>query len=210
MQGVENHAEQLYLLEEMQDDALKVRLRDAEQPLLFSEQQKGAIDMNNLKAAVDKVAKAGRAPKTRQAWAHDWGQFSEWCQQAKLEALPASTETVRLYIVSLDGRGISPATMRRQMSTITQYHKAAGLPTPIGPGTAELIRNVPRSRKIVSHAKTAISTDDLRAISRKLASNPIPMNIRDRAIMVFGLASAMRGPSCALSTWPTCDSARTA
>jgi integrase len=60
-----------------------------------------------------------------------------------------------------------------------------------------LISNVARLRAlqgnpVQSHAKEALSVDDLRAISRKLAASKSLIAVRDRALMVFGLASAMR------------------
>jgi hypothetical protein len=55
-------------------------------------------------------AEAARAPATLRAYAADWRAFSAWCTAHRVDALPASPQTVALFLADLPGR---PATLRR-------------------------------------------------------------------------------------------------
>ncbi len=175
MRQVENEAEQLYF------------------------EGMGGIDMNALKQARDALAAAGKAPLTHKALDHDWKLFTRYCGDIGRDALPATAETVELYVSAMNTAGLAPATMTRRVCSISKFHKMAGLPTPVvrGGSVWALITNVPYQRArdgkpVESKRKNALSTDELRQISRILAADKSQMAIRDRAIIVFGLASAMR------------------
>jgi integrase len=173
------------------------RLEDEPEQLYFDGM--GGVDMQALKAARDELASVEKAPLTRKALEHDWKLFSRWCGDVGRDALPATEDTVGVYVSVMEKAGLAQATMYRRVCSISSWHKAAGLATPVirGGQVWKLIGNVPRlraeqGRQNESRAKQALSTDELRAISRKLASEKSRMSARDRALMVFGLASAMR------------------
>ncbi len=152
--------------------------------------------MKNIRLARDELAKMNRAPGTLAAWESDWKLFSDWCQQAGLDSLPASVDTLTCYITEMEKLGLAPNTMTRRVprSPLT-YHQKANLPTPVGPVVWELLANVrhkPQRAGNRSRAKRTISGEELRKISRELEAQGTNLGIRDRALIVFGFNSAMR------------------
>ena len=87
-----------------------------------------------------RFAQAARSDATLRAYRSDWADFAAWCADRQLPAMPASPETVALYIASRaeagpddDGRPTAPlkvATLERRMAAISQAHKLAGVESP--------------------------------------------------------------------------------
>src|SRR5262249_6244245 len=69
--------------------------------------------------------RASRAENTRRAYAADWRNFTTWSSSAGLEALPATPETVGLYLAAEASR-LRPGTLARHLVAITAAHRAAG------------------------------------------------------------------------------------
>lgn len=131
-----------------------------------------------------------KAPATLKAYRSDWANFSLWCRSRDLEVLPASPNTVVLYLTDLASVA-KAATIRRRLSSISQAHQAAGLPSP----TKEaLVRacwaGIRRSIGVASEAKTPAVTADVRAMVGVLQETPI--GTRDRALLLLGFAGAFR------------------
>lgn len=64
------------------------------------------------------------------AYARDVRAFVSWCTARALPSLPASTETLTLYLTGLLARGRKISTIRRARIAIGLGHAAAGLPRP--------------------------------------------------------------------------------
>ena len=88
-----------------------------------------------------RFAQAARSDATLRAYRSDWADFSAWCDERGLAPMPATPETVSLYIASRaqagpagpDGRPGPPlkvATLSRRLAAISQAHKLAGLESP--------------------------------------------------------------------------------
>ncbi len=61
----------------------------------------------HLEQLADQVATfigAAKAGNTLRAYAADWRDFTAWCSDHRRPSLPASPETVALYIADLAGR----------------------------------------------------------------------------------------------------------
>ena len=91
--------------------------------------------------AARRFAGAARSDATLRAYRSDWADFSSWCDERGLRAMPASPETVSLYIASraeagpTDERGrptapLKVATLSRRLAAISQAHKLAGVESP--------------------------------------------------------------------------------
>lgn len=129
------------------------------------------------------------APRTRKAYAHDWLQFCRWCDAVGRCPMPASTETVLLYLTNLLGaRKIS--TGFRHTSSITHAHKAAGLASPCTALVWRLLDGAQRVRLEQPVQKAPVTLEHLRAICQQPAAGAVA--VRDRAIILFGFASALR------------------
>ena len=91
--------------------------------------------------AARRFAEAARSDATLRAYRSDWADFAAWCDDRGQVAMPATPETVSLYIASRAeagpdaerGRPTAPlkvATLRRRLAAISQAHKLAGVESP--------------------------------------------------------------------------------
>ncbi len=130
---------------------------------------------------------AAQAPATRRAYAADWRDFLDYCAKAKASALPASPQTVALYVTQL-AKTSRIATIRRRLVAIAQLHKERGLESP---ASHEMVRRVVRgiSNTIGSSQtkKSALTVDGLRALLLEVRREDL-MSKRDRAIVLLGFA----------------------
>src|SRR5579859_5279602 len=74
----------------------------------------------------DRYAHAAKADNTRLAYARDWRHFEAWALEHQVECLPATPETVSLYLADLADRGYKSATIGRRIASISVAHDAAG------------------------------------------------------------------------------------
>lgn len=135
-------------------------------------------------------ARASKAPATLRAYRSDWAHFEAWCAARGLVALPASPETVAMYLADL-ARWAKAATIARRVSSLSQAHQAAGHESPT---RARLVRvthaGIRRCLGTASTAKTPVRVADLRAMVDGLPEDL--GGVRDRALLLMGFAGAFR------------------
>lgn len=148
------------------------------------------VDMAALRVPRAKLSVQARAANTRRALESDWRHFSNWCARAGRRSLPASAETVELYLTDL-GSEHKVSTMQRRAWAISQQHKAAGVATPVAAGAREVIAATARSRGVQRTEKAALTPADLREIVSRLDVTTAK-GARDRAILVLGFATGLR------------------
>lgn len=74
-------------------------------------------------------AAKSKAKNTQRAYWSDWTHFTSWCMQHQFVSLPATPETIVLYICDLaETRKV--ATIERRLASISQAHKFARLSSP--------------------------------------------------------------------------------
>lgn len=141
-----------------------------------------------------KLASAVKAENTRKAYEWSWGKFVEWCRARNVSALPASEETVQLYVTWLFTEKQARAeSVRRYVSSIASAHTGMRLPNPITAAVRALIRGAKRALRDHSIGKKALTRDDVMAACQVLArQRKDNLAIRSRAILLFGFAGAMR------------------
>jgi integrase len=67
---------------------------------------------------------------TLKAWRCDWAVYRGFCEPRQLVPLPATPETVAGFVLYCKEAGKKPATVRRYLSTIARFHRAAQLFNP--------------------------------------------------------------------------------
>jgi site-specific recombinase XerD len=157
-----------------------------------------ALEIARSDAALDAAAsqvraylRNTRAPNTYKAYAADWKQFETWCAAHRLPALPASAQTVMLYLGELGGAGKKVSTIARRLAALAQVHRFAGHESPSeARPVRELLAGMRRTHGIAAHSKEALLSDDLRAIVRQLGNSL--RDTRDRALLLVGFAGAFR------------------
>jgi site-specific recombinase XerD len=134
--------------------------------------------------------RASKAQNTRRAYAADWRDFTSWCSLANRMALPASTETLCLYLADLAGR-LRLSTIVRRMSAISQAHQMAGALSPTQDiAVRTVLAGIRRVKGSAQTGKQPILTEDLRRMIAKLPDSVA--GERDRALLLVGFAGAFR------------------
>ncbi|MBT0768357.1 tyrosine-type recombinase/integrase [Kineosporia sp. J2-2] len=164
-------------------------------------------------AAIDaQAAEDSLAPSTREAYRRAWEAFEGWAGENSLMALPATAATVRAFVAHLRSRP-APAslpTINQHLSAIWAHHAEAGLPSARQDGqlrlrlqgyarqdqerlvrqmSALMVRDVQRILAVMEEELLVARRDltDERALRKaELVCR------RDRAVILVGLATAMR------------------
>ena len=133
-----------------------------------------------------------KAANTRRAYRSDWDHFAAWCAEHAFQSLPATPETVTLYLAALGGTH-RPSTLQRKLTSISKAHELAGYESPAslrhGP-VSETIKGIRRRHGTAQHGKTPLLTSD---ILRILAAAPETLaGKRDRALVLMGFIGGFR------------------
>jgi site-specific recombinase XerD len=132
-----------------------------------------------------------KAANTWRGYRADWADFTRWCTAQGLAPLPASPETVALYLTTLADAGRKASTLQRRLSSISQFHQAAGQESPTRSLTVLTVwAGIRRVHGTASHGKAPAVTADLKAMVATLPDTLI--GVRDRALLLLGFAGAFR------------------
>jgi integrase len=151
--------------------------------------------------------RASKAKNTLRAYKSDWCDFQCWCAGYGLSALPASPETVALYVTALaDGRWVTRlvkgrkvskfekckvSTISRRIVSIGQAHAIAGHPSPTGAAEVRhVMAGIRKTKGTARAAKKATLVDDIRRMMNALPSGTL--GVRDRALLLVCFAGAFR------------------
>ncbi len=153
-----------------------------------------AQQATQLAAMLDQAqdyARLSRATNTQRAYRADWADFSAWCAGHGQPALPATPQTVLLYLTDAAQR-CKVSTLQRRLTTISQAHKAERHPSPTGdPAVRAVWAGIKRTLGTAQHGKTAAVTEDLRRMVRALPQTST-IGKRNRALLLLGFAGAFR------------------
>jgi integrase len=146
-------------------------------------------------------AREARADNTRKAYRSDWRHFQAWCAERDLDPLPASPQTVVLYIAGCADL-YKVTTLERRLASISQAHKTAGLDSPalvsrepLHSVWSGIVRSKSRHKDKVAPALTEDIVLMVDCMPRDLEDPNKPFtlrSIRDRALLLVGFAGALR------------------
>jgi site-specific recombinase XerD len=131
------------------------------------------------------------ARNTIRGYRSSFQQFEHWCGAANLPSLPASGETIALYLAA-QAEHLKVATLVHHLAAIKKAHQAAGMEF-VGMDNllvTETLKGIKRTHGTAVNQKAALLTDDLRLILRTLPANLA--GTRDRALLLIGFAGAFR------------------
>lgn len=160
-----------------------------------------ASRLEELLGEASRLARHARAEATLRGYRSDWTDFSGWCFQMSLDALPASTQTVAAYLAFLARSDAAVGTMARRLSSIGHYHRAAGQVDPtVDPAVryvmAGIRRELGRSPDRATPLMPPLLFDVLDACPTVYdgVEGPEPhlRGLRDRAIVLVGFVGALR------------------
>lgn len=131
-----------------------------------------------------------KSSNTLRAYRADWADFSRWCAAHNREPLPASTETVILYLTGLSNTA-KVTTLARRLSAIGRAHQIADCDSPTRTAVVrDVLAGIRRTRGSETAAKKALLVEDLKRIVAQLPDSMI--GLRDRALLLLGFTGAFR------------------
>jgi site-specific recombinase XerD len=151
----------------------------------------GGIDLSALRQRRDALLAYGRARQTTEAYGCDWRQFVRWCQDTGKQALPATADTLQLYVTSMFEKGRKVTTAERHVSAIAHFHREARFDPPLDANLRKVIRATRCQRQEKPVGKTALDKLDLVRIAGQCDVGTA-LGARDRALLVLGFATSFR------------------
>ena len=150
-----------------------------------------ADDLDALRAEAAEAFSGARSKNTQIAYEKAWSAFASWCDANQLASFPASPETVVLYLTAL-ARRCKLATLRLHLTAINVRHRDAGHAQPgdfppmraFMRGLAKRLGSAPAPKRALTPEQIAGMIDTLDLRTR--------IGLRDRAILLLGLAMAAR------------------
>ena len=159
-----------------------------------------AMDAVRAEAATAQgFMEASRSEATRRAYASDWRIFTAWAAERGLPALPASPETVCLFLASQAEAGARASTIGRKMAAIRLAHTSAGHEPPT---SSESVKTTLRGiRREIGTARVQKAPATCERIVEMASHCPDTLRgRRDRAILLLGFAGAFRRSELAALT----------
>jgi site-specific recombinase XerD len=141
--------------------------------------------------AAHSFAAAEKSEATRRAYRSDFLIFSAWCTARGVESLPATPDTVKVFLASQAIGGTKASTLNRRVAAIRYAHKLAGLEPPTNSETVKIeLRGIRRTIGAAPERKDAATAD---RVSDMVAMIPDTLaGLRDRALLLLGFAGAFR------------------
>jgi site-specific recombinase XerD len=153
------------------------------------------VTLQELEEKAEAYFRSARAPNTIKAYRHDLADFATWCKvdAGGISPFPAAPKTVALYLTDVAGRGLAAATVGRRMAAIAQIHQAAEAEDPT---KTDLVRKTYRGIQndigTFQEGKAPILVPTMRRILGAFSKETGPLAIRDRALLLVGLAGGYR------------------
>lgn len=165
-------------------------------------QARGTLDARLQETArrARRYFESARAPATARAYASDLADFETWCkiEAGGLQTLPATPETVALYIADMAGRGLKASTISRRLTAISVLHKAAGLDSPaLDERVKDVFKGIKREHGSLEKGAAPLLTPTIKrmiVVAREGAETPAQERsaVRDAALLLVGYAGAFR------------------
>lgn len=153
-----------------------------------------------LAILVDRAVEYGKnslSANTRTGYDADWQDFTTWCGEKQIAALPTDPAALCLYLVDR-ATTLSVGSLARRLAAIRHRNLSEGHPAPAMTGQLKNTwAGIRRNHGKPPVQKRAVRTEDLVAMTtgEGLAA------IRDRALIMVGFAAALRRSELAALTW---------
>ena len=102
-------------------------------------------------------ARRSKASNTVRAYQSDWRDFEAWCGDHHRRPLPATPDTVALYLTQMAEQGRKPSTITRRVSAISQAHQIAEYKPPTRSAKVRaVLRGIRRTLGTMPKTKTPV------------------------------------------------------
>ena len=148
-----------------------------------------ALARANLQAHAEQ-ARGAFAGNTTRALKADVVIFLAWCRAAGCTPLPATPETVARFIDEM-GEQKKPATVRRYVSSVSTFHRAAGLANPVEAMAVKLA--LKRLHRAKGRAQAQAAPLNRPIVERMLTATPeSTLGLRNRALLAVAYDTLAR------------------
>jgi integrase len=151
-------------------------------------------------AHADALSEMAYAPTTERAYRTDCKHWNRYAASVGFRTpyMPITVEQLRSYIAAMDSEeGLSVATIRRRCSALARLHRDNGFESPTkDPLITKLLKSLARQRRVAPNKKRHATAD----IVIGAVLNP-KTSVRDRAILLFGICTAMRRGEIVAVKW---------
>lgn len=152
-----------------------------------------SVDRRRAEELASEFFQAAKSENTVSAYESDLRDFATYCEDRAYTWLPASPETVAVYIAELASWGMKTSTLQRRLVAVSQIHKRAGLHSPTqDERVKETFKGIKRTMGSMQEGASPILLGTLKMILQPLDRQKSPAAIRDRAILLLGLAGGFR------------------
>src|SRR5260370_25203007 len=156
-------------------------------------QQPAHAALSTLQRAAHDYDQQAKALNTRKAYRVDWDDFASWCVAHHLEPMPATPDTVRLYLVQLAAAGAKVATIKRRLSTISVALQMRGRETPtVSAIVTTTMQGIKRTLGTAQTQKAPLVTADLTRLVGSCEQLTPLAAARDRALLLLGPTPGFR------------------
>jgi site-specific recombinase XerD len=144
----------------------------------------------NIAERASEFAQQSKAKNTIRAYRSDFGHFEAWCRLHGQAPLPATPDSLALYLADISNSH-KPGTLTRRISAISQAHQIAGLESPSTSAKVRLVMaGIRRSKGTAQAAKSPVLVPDLRKMMAEMPDGLL--GIRDRALLLIGFSGGFR------------------
>lgn len=152
----------------------------------------GELTVEELVEKAREYVATAKAPETLRGYRIDWADFSGWCERHGQQPVPASPQTLALYLTE-EAQHHKTSTLQRRLSSISQAHAAAGFLD--SPTKSALVRavwqGIRREKGVAREGKTPTLVNDVIRMVGHLGTAKT-IEVRDKALLLVGFAGALR------------------
>lgn len=147
---------------------------------------------STLVESAKRYASAARSDNTRRAYDAQWKLFVAWCADRNFTPMPATPQTIALYLTARADAGKKASTVEQSASAIAEAHRLKGHASPTEHLIVqEIMRGIRRTIGTAPSPKSPLLIEKVRTILDALLPTK-DAAIRDRSLISLGFACAMR------------------
>lgn len=151
---------------------------------------KNELSITDLSKRALDFAAASCAPSTKKAYQSDWRQFIAFCEAHNLEIMPASTNTVNLFMSDM-ATNHAVASISRALTSVGKAHELNGFESPTKNSmVSAVLKGIRRECGKPVDSRAPISYSELLKMAQFCDGSFI--GLRDRALLMLGWCAALR------------------
>ena len=159
------------------------------------------LDIFSLKEKISDYADHAFAKNTLVNYQSDWKIFSFWCKSANIDPNKVDHKILIVYITTLAENKYKASTIQRKISAIIKYCEMNNIKIDIDNKEFKIVwQGIRRKLGTAKKGKEPLLIKTLRTILETIPTNN-NMGTRDRALLSFGWASAMRRSEIVQLNW---------